>query len=120
MSDEPPQPVITAGGLTVETASPGYTWCKPAGNDVNACTIACGSLPDHLPTVTVPAGSAIVIQEPEGIDTLTLSHWNGEFGSGDAASYLAPSTPGTYSYILHAEWQLKQGKADYFFALTVE
>lgn len=121
-SAEPPKPSITVNGSELETTSPGYSWCRPSGedNEESVCVTACGALLDVLPTATVAADSEIVIQEPEGIETLTLSYWEGEDGVGASAPSRAPSEPGTYAYILHANWQLNQGSADYFFALRVE
>jgi len=121
-SAEPPKPIITVNGSELETTSTGYSWCQPAGegSEQSVCVTACGALLDVLPTATVAAGSEIAIQEPEGIDTLTLSYWEGEAGVGASAPSRAPSKPGTYAYLLHAKWQLEQGDANYFFALRVE
>ncbi|MBU5346400.1 hypothetical protein [Paenibacillus lautus] len=111
-SAEPPLPKVVIEGTEIPLLRSGYSWCN-RDNCVTTDT-APPKLEDMAP-VAVTGGTDIQTTPPEGIHGFTIQNLT----DPDIDGYTVPTEPGSYLYEIHCTWPLEQGRASFYFAVTV-
>ncbi|MGE7823123.1 hypothetical protein [Paenibacillus sp. NPDC093718] len=113
-SAEPPMPKVTIDGTEIEVQRSGYlySWC-----DGDKCSMTDAVRPElkDITPVVVKGGVDIKTTPPQGIHGFTIQNLTDPDNDG----YTVPAVPGSYLYEIQCTWPLDQGRASFYFAVTV-
>lgn len=70
---------------------------------------------EDMAPVAVTGGTDIQTTPPEGIHGFTIQNLT----DPDIDGYTVPIEPGSFLYEIHCTWPLEQGRASFYFAVTV-
>lgn len=114
-SVKPPMPKVTIDGteIAVQRGWYLYSWCN--GDKCSMTDAVRPELKDITPVV-VKGGVDIKTTPPEGIHGFTILNLTDPDNDG----YTVPTVPGSYLYEIHCTWPLDQGRASFYFAVTVQ
>lgn len=111
-SAEPPLPKVVIEGREIPLLRSGYSWCN---RDNCVTTDAAPPKLENMAPVAVTGGTDIQTTPPEGIHGFTIQNLT----DPDIDGYTVPTEPGSYLYEIHCTWPLEQGRASFYFAVTV-
>ncbi|MEC0201979.1 hypothetical protein P4H39_04995 [Paenibacillus lautus] len=111
-SAEPPLPKVSIDGTEIKLQRGGYSWCN---RDNCATTDAAPPKLEDMTPVAVTGGADIQTTPPEGIHGFTILNQTDPDNDG----YTVPAVPGSYLYEIQCTWPLDQGRASFYFAVTV-
>ncbi|MEJ9216932.1 hypothetical protein ACQKLN_07000 [Paenibacillus glucanolyticus] len=88
------------------------------GCNEDHCSTTDSAMPrlEDMTPVVATGGAVIKTTPPEGINGFTLQNLTEPGNDG----YTVPTTPGSYLYEIQCTWPQDQGRANFYFAVTVE